>query len=330
MHAVSWSVRLLLRDRTPRHAAGEAEGAAALALPGLIFALLAGRWVMGLPALCHVPYWYLSYTEGFIRRAFVGTFTTPLLVGRPLSQVLAMIAVFGGAATLVLLAALTFGAVRRGGFDALSLAFLFSNALPWLARDLGTLDPFFVLASFGAFLLIERGYAAIGLALCVIAPLIHEGALFLLLPLLGGLFVLRRDCRLAAFAGGTAAGLAALALWLFSTTNFAWPAGMPTGVADNFVQWELGQGFHYFAPRMTAGIVVFSVLPCLAMAAVAARRAGLLIGIGVLAGVLFTWSVALIAIDTARIFAWGPFTALGLAALAQRSFYAGRGAPAAD
>lgn len=95
-------------------------------------------------------------------------------------------------------------------------------------------------------------------------------------------------------------------------------------VDDSFVKWELGQGPHLFRPQITAALLLFSVLPCAAMAVLAARRAGWLLGCGVFAGVLITWSVTLIAVDTERLFAWGPFTAIALAQLAQGAVRAGR------
>lgn len=306
------------RDARPETRAPGSGRAALVAGPLVLFALMLARWAMGLPGLCHLPYWYLSYSEGFIRRAFVGTLTMPLLVGRPLGEVMAIVAAFGGAASIALLAILVAGSGRQRALDAIPLAFVFSSALPSLARDLGTLDPFLVLAAVAAFLLTERGSLAAP-ALCAVAPLIHEGALFLLMPLLGGLFVLRPERRALAVAGAFAAGIAALALWLFSTTDFAWPAGMAMPVGREFVEWELGQRFHLFVPAITPDIVLFAIAPCALMAALAGRRAGRLRAAGVVAGALLTWSVTAIAYDNERLFAWGPVTAFLLAELAQRA-----------
>ena len=330
MAAIMRSVRSLRGDRpvsaTPasRVEFGDRRGPAmipalaAYAGPVLLFALMLARWASGLPAVCQLPYWYLSYTEGFIRRALVGTFTLPLLVGHPLPAALVMIAAFGSIAGVALIIMLTVASGRRGAGDPVVLAFVFSGALPWLAHDLGTLDTIVVLVSLGAFLLIDRGNGA-GLMLCAIGPLIHEGALFLLAPLLAGMWLLRPERRWAAVAGGAAALMAALALWLFSTTDFAWPAGMPMPVDESFVRWELGQSLRLFPLYITPALLLFAVAPCVVIAVIAGQRAGWRLGGFVFGGVLLTWSVALIAFDTERLFAWGPFTAIALAQLAQRT-----------
>jgi hypothetical protein len=293
---------------------------------GAAFTLMLLRWGSGLPSrITGVPYWYLSYVEGgFIRRALIGTITTPVLVGRPLREAAVMINATCVAATLVLIATLTLLFCRSGLrlLDPLPLLFLLSGALAWLATDLSNLDVFLVLLSLWAFMLLYRNNPA-GLLLCAAVPLIHEGGAFLLGPLLAGLFAFRPESRRRCAVGAAIVTLAMLALWLFSTNRFEWPAGMPAWqpeLLDQFRQLQVGQHAFVFAvPAVTLDMLVFSILPALAMAFWVATRRGAPVALVVLSGTLLTWSVTLIATDVDRLMAWGPFTAVVLAGLALTS-----------
>lgn len=289
-----------------------------------LFAVAALRLASGLPSFCELPYWYLSYTEGFIRRAFVGTLTGPLLLGMPRDQALLTIGMICLAANLSLLLMLGIALAKSHLkiVDPLIVLFIFSNALVWLGHDLGTLDAFIFLVSVGGFLLIYRGKQVSGLAFCAVAPLIHEGTIFLLVPLLGVVWLLRPERRQVSLCGMALAVATGLVLWRFSTTEFAWPAGMPILAEDHldlqeFVSSQLGQGLRFFRPRIDMAVIFFSIAPCVAMALLTAYRVGWVAGACTIAAVMITWSITLIAYDTARLFAWGPIVAAVAAGLAQ-------------
>ncbi len=295
--------------------------------------LLVGRWATGFVGaswlLVWMPLWYLSYTEGFLRRAFVGTFIMPFVVGLPLAQAEALVRQSALLAAFALLLLLTW---QLQGMPRLTLfAFVVSDALPWLARNLGNLDTWVTFAVLAAIEAIDRPNAAaatgrrkvpvIAPLLCVIVPLIHEGGLWLLLPMLGGIWRLRPELRRRAGLAGAAALLAAAALWLFSTTQFSWPAGMPPELRDDpgmpkWIALFLGQSPHFYWPPCQTcttpawRIGVFSGLPCIAIVADVWRRAGGRAGAVVAFAIAATWSICLITSDTDRLMAWGPFTAV--------------------
>src|SRR5581483_5321832 len=74
----------------------------------VLFAAMALRLLSGFPPLVELPYWYLSYSEGFIRRAFIGTFMMPWLVGRPAGEAASFVVVVCGLAALGVLASFLF------------------------------------------------------------------------------------------------------------------------------------------------------------------------------------------------------------------------------
>jgi hypothetical protein len=267
----------------------------------------------------------LSYAEGgLIRRALVGTITTPLLVGWPLREAAVIINATCVAVTLVLIATFTVLFCRTGWrpWHPLPLLFLLSGALAWLATDLSNLDPLLVLLSLWAFILLYRGNPT-GLLACAAVVFVHEGGTFLLSPLLLGLFAFRAQSRHLAVLGAAIVLAAMLTLWFFSTNRFAWPAGMPAWnpeLLDEFRQVQVGQHAFVFAlPQVTPDMLVFSVLPSLAMALYVAIRRGPSAALVVVAGTVLTWSVTMIATDVDRLMAWGPFTAVVLSGLALSS-----------
>jgi hypothetical protein len=287
----------------------------------IVFSLIFLRWLTGFPARAQLGYWYLSYAGGFFRRGFVGTFTMPFLVNRPLGTVLIIVfcICFVTSSAILFLLIHLLHANGLQSRDPVFLVFIASNALPWLASDLGTMDTFSELIALIALALALRRNR-VAAVFCVIAPLVHEGALFLLMPLLLGLFVMRPERRGLAVACGAAAAAASLVLWLFSTEQLAWPAGMPSGVFDEeFVRWQLTQHFQWFPVHITSAIAISSILPCVMIAVLVWCRAGALHAVVVAAGVAATWSICLIASTDERFFAWGPLTAVVLAALALRS-----------
>ena len=301
--------------------------------PALVFAVLLARWATGLPGeACEVPYFYLSYTEGFIRRALVGTFTLPLLAGRSLGDAMAMIGIVN-----IIGATLFLGLLAHRIRDVsplILLAFIASGALPWLANDLGNLDTWILLFAFAAVCGLERCPLA-GLALCALAPLVHEGTVFLLLPMLGGLWIAREQKRALVAVASAITLTAVLCVWLFATTDFTWPP-LPGTLNPSFVRWELGQTLHQYLAlplaerfHLSWTLLPASVLPCALIAAAVGYSIGWRPGAMVMIGVMITWSVVLVAADTARLLAWGPFTAVALAsfALSQRRWQAARIAP---
>lgn len=285
--------------------------------PPLVFALLLARWATGLPGeACEVPYFYLSYTEGFIRRALVGTFTLPLLAGRSLSGAMAIIGIVNIVGATLFIGLLAHR-IRDVAPTAL-LAFIASGALPWLANDLGNLDTWVLLFAFAAVCGLERRPMA-GLALCALAPLAHEGTVFLLLPMLGGLWIARAEKRALVIVATAIALTAFLCVWLFATTEFTWPP-LPGTLNPSFVRWELGQTLHQYLAlplaerfHLSWTILPESILPCALIAAAVGYTVDWRAGAVVMIGVTITWSIVLVAADTARLLAWGPFTAVALA-----------------
>lgn len=307
-----------LRARSARAAGG------ALALvPDIAAAVVMGlAFISGLPGKVEIPYWYLSYSQGFIRRALVGTLTMPFLVGRPFGEALHTIAAICATADVMLIGALTLllRASRMRLLEPVPIAFLASGALTWIGRDFGFLDVFVELLSLAACVLLYRRNAA-GVVLCALVPLAHEGGLFLLLPLLGGLFLLRPSSRPLVVAGIAVAAAAMTALWFCSTANFAWPPGMPQfdpAGLEGFRRWQLGQHLVFAWPTIGPQASI-PVVACLVMSAATAYRCGWFAAAVVLSGTLFTWSPILIAVDTARLLAWGPLTAVVLAGLALKT-----------
>ena len=281
----------------------------------VLFIFVITSWATGLPGWVAPRYWYLSYAEGFIRRAFLGTLISPFLLNRSFDQAMVIVAATCYVASFVFLVVVT---LRLRPLPLLIIvAFLLSNALAMLAYDYGNLDVWLVLAVFGA---VSLDRPSLALPLCAVAPLIHEGSVWLVLPVLGGIWLLRPEQRARAALGGILALGAAAALWLFSTNQFAWLPGTPEVIVSGpgeagFVAWMLGQSFHFYRPALEWRALVFSVLPCAAIALEAVRHGGWRVGIIVALAVLATWSVVVIVAptDTARFMAWGPITALLLA-----------------
>ena len=272
-------------------------------------------WAAGLPGWVAPRYWYLSYAEGFIRRAFVGTFVAPFLLDRSPEQAMMIVSWLCYLVSFIVLVIIT--AKLRSLPLPIVIAFLLSNALATLAYNYGNLDIWLVLAVLGAVSL-DRLWLA--LPLCAIAPLIHEGSLWLLLPALGGSWVLRPDLKGRAELGAVLALVSAAVLWLFSTNQFTWLPGTPEVIASGpgeaeFVAWMLGQSFRLYRPALDWQAALFSVLPCAATVLLVARQSGWRAGMIVAFAVFATWSIVLIVAptDTGRFMAWGPITALLLA-----------------
>lgn len=280
-----------------------------------IFLLMFVRWCSGMPPkITGIPYWYLSYFNGgLIRRAFVGTISAPLLSGLPLKDAALIVNIVSAIGSVFLIATLAW-LLRSHLFVAAML--IVSGALAWLATDLSNLDPFILLAVVWAFILINRNNP-IGLILCAVTPLIHEGGIFILLPVLGGLFALRPDVRYLSLAGVAVVAATVLSLWLFSTNEFTWPAGMPAidpAMLDEFRRIQVGQSAFLLAiPHIDSAMILFSVLPALAIAGYVATQGNPLHTVIVLGGIVATSSLVLIATDTDRLLAWTPFTAALLA-----------------
>lgn len=285
-------------------------------LPLLVaLGLMAARLVSGFPPIVANPQWYLSYSEGFIRRGLLGTFVMPWLLGLSIpdaTRVILPIVAAGAVLLFVTLAALLERSRMTLG-DPILLSFLLSGALAWLGTDLGLFDIFLELFSLWAFVLLYRRQL-LGVTFCVAVPLTHEGGLFLLMPLLGALWVLRPPARSCVLAGAIAAAAAAAALWFGAhPAHFHWPVGTPP-VAPGFMS-RLDQGFAFALPQVPQSAIAFSILPSLAIAMMVTLRIGSRAGVVVFGATLATWSVVLIATDTERLLAWGPLTAVVVAGL---------------
>ena len=278
--------------------------------------LMGVRLVSGFPPIVANPHWYLSYSEGFIRRGLLGTFVMPWLLGLSVAdatRVILPIVVAAAVLLLVTLAAL----FERSGMklgDPIVLSFLASGGLAWLGTDLGLFDAFLELFALWAVVLFDRRQF-LGTIFCIAVPLTHEGGLFLLMPLLAALWLLRPPARACILVGAIAAAAAAAALWFGARpAHFHWPTGTPP-VDPGFMS-RLEQGFAVALPGIPQSAMVFSILPSLAIAAMVGLRIGWLAGAVVLGATLATWSVVLIASDTERLLAWGPLTAVIVAGLA--------------
>lgn len=281
--------------------------------------LMLGRWWSGFPATIQLQYWYLSYSQGLIRRGLVGTLTTPWLVGLPLPDAMFVISKICVAAALALIATLafTFYAYRLRWHDPIVLLFIASNCLPFAAHDLGTLDVFIMLLSLWVLFLIGRR-SLFAAPVALLAILMHEGALFFMLPMLGGVWLRHRSSRTVVALTATSALAGAALLWKFASNTYQWPVGMPAVDAvalHNFIAQQLTQNPRLLVPRVDWHSIVFSMLPCLLMCCVVSRRAGWRASGIVLGGTLVTWSLVLIALDVDRLLSWSPLTAAILAGM---------------
>lgn len=274
---------------------------------------MGARLVSGFPPIVANPQWYLSYSEGFVRRGLLGTFVMPWLLGLSVADATRVLLPIVAAAAVLLLVTLAalLESSRMKLSDPILLSFLASGALAWLGTDLGLFDCFLELFALWGFVLLYRRQF-FGAIFCVAVPLTHEGGLFLLLPLLAALWLLRPSARTSALAGAIAAAATAAVLWFGAhPAHFHWPAGMPP-VAPGFMS-RLEQGFAFAVPQIPLSALVFSILPSLVIALIVALRIGWSAAAIVLGATLATWSVVLIATDTERLLAWGPLTAVVVA-----------------
>jgi hypothetical protein len=102
---------MLGRIRRPRRgAANAARGnpGRAVAAWAAAAALMALAVLSGMPGTIEIPYWYLSYSQGFIRRALVGSLTMPWPAGRPLGGALHIVSATAATAALWLFATADF------------------------------------------------------------------------------------------------------------------------------------------------------------------------------------------------------------------------------
>ena len=290
-----------------------------------VFGLAAFSYLRRFPGFVEVPYWYLTYTSGFIRRGLVGTFVSPFIVGLPPQQALVFIS---GLCTLLaavylavvaILAAIVYEALESRPRQLLWLALvavaLASPGLPMLANDFGTFDPLIALVAALVTIAAFRCAFWSAMALSVIGPLVHEAFFFLALPLLGGIWWGWDRCRHTAIVSAATIISMTLITWKFSTADFHWQPGIPLAPSDlmAFAHWQLGQSVVLSGwPDVEPSVWFWALGSTSAMIALlwpvvmhqprwACTR--------VLAGTLFTVSILIIATDTERLLDWACLTA---------------------
>ncbi|MGH6989833.1 MAG: hypothetical protein ACREE3_08035 [Stellaceae bacterium] len=287
----------------------------------LTLLLLAGAsYYRRFPGTVELPYWYLSYSSGFVRRGLLGTVVSPFIVGRSLAGSVEFVALVCTAMALAYLAALaTLGAVLLAGLEnprwrmawvAVAIFAVASPGLPMLAHDLGFLDlPIALVALISGVLAMRGARAAFVPAL--IGPLIHEAYFFLALPLLLAAWGAPKTRRLAMACAAVTIAMTAI-VWFCSTENVTWQAGIPISSKNlsDFAHWQLGQGIVLSGwPRIPIRDWLATTIPVVAIWAVGAMtlRRGALVRL--ILGTLFSVSILVIAIDAERLLAWGCLTA---------------------
>lgn len=278
--------------------------------------VIAARWVSGLPAFAVVPYWYIGYGQGFIRRAAVGTLFGPIVrQGQTLQEVTLIVLALGVLATAGMF--LLLWMMLRDQPALIGWGFALSTAPSWMMTRLGTLDPWVWLVVLGAVLLLARGRWE-ACVVSALAPFVHEATLWLLLPALGSAWLLRPELRIKSAASTILVLSSAVALWLFSTDHVAWPAvpGLDATALKRFADWQLGQSFQLYWPNARLSNAALAAGTTFVMLwAVRNKAATRLAALAV----LVVWSLAFITVDAEQFLSWGPLAVLLTAHLSIRT-----------
>ncbi len=155
------------------------------------------------PALWGLPFWQVTYGEGFIRRGLVGTIFQGLAGGLSaasqesavvtIAHVLLVALVLAFAAWIGILAARATSTTHALALGLLALPIVGSSLFPTLAFTPGYLDVVMLGFALGCAALLARGWILPAGALAAIAPFIHEMFINLWIPLaVLGWAVLRR------------------------------------------------------------------------------------------------------------------------------------------
>jgi len=295
------------------------------------------------PGFVEAPYWYLTYKSGFIRRGLVGTFVSPFLVGHTYDEGITRVAeICTAVAAIYLLLLILLAMAIRAAIPVPRLRYwwllvvfvaLASPGLPNLAQDLGTLDTIMALVAILGLVALLTGALVPALLCAVIGPLIHEAFIFLFLPLLLSVWGAWPSQRRAAILSASATILTTLTIWHFSLRHFTWQPGVPISQKDlaDFAAWQLGQGLQLtpwsnWKYNLMDGTLTWTIVSILAMIAfvraLLPRQHWALARI--VGGTVFSMSIAIVAIDTARLMNWGCLTAPILCGLEVAGYWRGR------
>ncbi len=201
---------------TPPPRGGNANTAPALLLVMVMLATLgllvnSSKGVIESVQVWGLPYWYLDYGDGFIRRGAAGTLFQLLVPGSTPEDLASPIRAAHALVTLSLAGtalAAVHGALRQGRHALLVTAigswFLAAQLWPTLAYNVGYLDPFLLLLATAVALLLRAGRNAVAGVFAAAAPLVHEYFVFLL-PFVVAAAVLKTPGPIIRLRGSVAA-----------------------------------------------------------------------------------------------------------------------------
>ena len=155
------------------------------------------------PALWGLPFWQVTYGNGFIRRALVGTIfqgvagsasaATQARAVVTIAHILLFVLIISFAAWLAVLAARATSPTHALALGLVALPIVGSSLFPTMAFTPGYLDVVMLLIALGSAALLARGWIWAAGAAGALAPFIHEMFICLWIPLaVLGWAILRR------------------------------------------------------------------------------------------------------------------------------------------
>jgi hypothetical protein len=206
----------------------------------------------GYPGFVENLYWYVTYGSGFVRRGLLGTLAAPFIRDLPPSDVTRLVAELGTIAAgiaivwIALLCATVLETLpRREGAIWLTVAcsWMMGPTLSAWAHIVGLLDVYLMLTVLAAACLFLGRWPLSGLLPCLLGPAIHEGFVFLGLPVLLTISATRPSRRLPPLLGAAVLVVWTAVIWLGTTRHINWPANAPFTPAerDAFAAWQMGQ-----------------------------------------------------------------------------------------
>jgi len=155
-------------------------------------------------ALWGLPFWQVTYGDGFIRRALVGTIFQGLAGGSSaatqartvvtVAHILLFVLILAFAAWLAVLTARATSPTHALALGLVALPIIGSSLFPTMAFTPGYLDVVMLLFALGSAALLARGWIVPAGAVAAIAPFVHEMFMYLWLPLaVLGWAILRRQ-----------------------------------------------------------------------------------------------------------------------------------------
>jgi hypothetical protein len=259
--------------------------------PGAAPARTSPRWPYGLaqaalvllafyrgfraPSMWSINYYQISWADGFLRRGLLGTLLLPLGCARFDPHVVWVIQYSVLAAALVLL----FRLGRNGVAAALALCvFMVSDAGTFFFNEVGYPDQILMLVTVGCGALLARDRAWAAALLMAVAALIHEMALFTVLPVVLVLWLrLPAGRRPALWKLLLPMFLVLAALPLFSTSipfavlkrydDLSIACGHPIGRRDFLLYYAepFGQEFQFYYHGVELARVVLPLMAALAL-----------------------------------------------------------------